>query len=142
MALDNVFVDAVDLDSQQTCPTCSVRMSTLLHDKHSVCVTCRGNECTFDECCNECASWEDDVMNRYVKHMKSLTTKSRSRTKSKRSLDVKTSDVRSRSSSGDLDATTSGSGKLIPASSVTEARVEELISSLMSHLSSSFAASM
>ena len=81
-------------------------------------------------------------MNRYVKHMKSLATNSRSLAKSKRSLNVKTSEVRSRSSSGDSGATPSSSEESVPASLVTEARVAELISSHMSHLSTSFAASM
>ena len=57
-------------------------------------------------------------------------------------LNVKTSEVRCRSSSGDSGATPSGSGESVPTSLVTEARVEELIFSHMSHLSSSFAAFM
>ena len=69
-------MDPVDPDSRRTCLTCSARMSSLFHDKHSVCATCYGNECTLDKHCSECSSWEDDVMNRYVKHMKSLATKS------------------------------------------------------------------
>ena len=141
MASDNTLMD-VDPDSRRTCPTCGARMSTLLHDKHSVCVPCRGNECTFDKRCNECSSWDDEVMNRNVKHMKSLVKKSRSRAKCRRSLDAKTSDVKSRSSSGISGATPLGSGESIPASSVSEARVEELISSHMSRMSSSFAAYM
>ena len=60
--------------------------------------------------------------------MKSLATKPRSRAQSKRSLDVKTSKVRSRSSSGDSGATPSGSGESVPTLLVTEARVEVISS--------------
>ena len=51
----------------------------MLHDRHSVCMTCRGGDCTFDKRCDECSSWEDDFMVKYVKHMKSLESKSKSR---------------------------------------------------------------
>ena len=141
MASDNALMD-VDPDSRRTCPTCSARMSILLHDKHSLCVNCRGNECSFNKRCNECSSWEDDVMNRYVQHMKSLATKSRSRAKCRKSVDSMTSDARSCSSSGDSVANPSGSGAFVSATAVLEARVQELISSHVSQLSSSFAASM
>ena len=67
MASDNALVD-VDPDSQRSC---SARMSTLLYDKHSVCVNCRGNECSFEKRCDECSSWEDDIMTKSVRHMKS-----------------------------------------------------------------------
>ena len=47
-------------------------------------------------------------MHRYVRHMKSLATKSRSRARCKRSVDSKTSDDRSCSSSGDSVLTLRG----------------------------------
>ena len=81
-------------------------------------------------------------MNHYIKHMKSLATKSRSRAKCRKSVDSKTSHIRSRSSSGDLGANPSGSGESISAQVASEARVQKLISSHMSRLSSSFAAFM
>ena len=94
----------VDPNSRRTCPSYSARMSTLLHDKHSVCVNCRGNECSFEKLCDECSSWEDEVMTKYVRHMKSLATKQRSRAKCKRPSDTKTLDDRSHSSSGESGA--------------------------------------
>ena len=67
-------------------------------------------------------------MLKYVKHMKSLASKPRSLTKAKKPLEVRTSDIRSRSSSGDSGATPSGSGDSVSVAAITEARVEELIS--------------
>ena len=63
-------------------------------------------------------------MNRNVRHMKASATKSRSHAKCRKSLDSKTSDIKSHSSSGNSGATPSGSGDSIPASAVSEARVE------------------
>ena len=62
-----------------------------MHDRHSVCVTCRCDDCSVDNRCNECSSWEDDVMTKYVKHMKSLALKSQSRSKAKKPSEVNTS---------------------------------------------------
>ena len=117
-------------------------MSTLLHDRHPVCVNCRGNKCSFEKRCNECSSWEDDVMTKYVKHMKSLANKSRSRAKCRRSTDAKTLDDRSCSSSGDLSANPSSLRYLDSAVPLSEARVEQMIASQISRLSSSFSSSM
>ena len=49
MASDNALSEPVDLESSRTCLSCSLRMSSMLHDRHSVCMTCRGGDCTFDE---------------------------------------------------------------------------------------------
>ena len=134
-------IQMADLDSRQTCSSCSSRMSNLLHDRHSGCVMCRGVDCTFDVRCEECSSWKDKFMLKYVKHMKSLANKSRPR-KAKKPSEVKFSDARLRSSPGDSGATPSGSADASSVACVTEARVEELISCQISKLSSSFAPSM
>ena len=134
--------DPVDLDSWQTCLLCSNRMSSLLHDKHTVCVVCRGSECSSGSRCNECSAWEAELMVKYVKHMKSLASKSKSKAKSKKSVDVMPSSMRSRSSSEDSSAAPSGSGDSFSANPLTEDRVAQLIASQMSKLSESFATSM
>ena len=121
------FLDPVDLDSRWTCPSCSSRISSLLHDKHSVCVACRGVECTFDKRCEECSSWGDVFMLKYVKHMKALASKSSS-CEAKKPLEVKPSGARLRSSAGDSGATPSGSAVSGSIAGVTETEVEELIS--------------
>ena len=141
MASDNAL-DPVDSNSRRICPSCNARMSSFTHDRHSVCVTCRGVSCTLDSHCNECSSWEDDVVTKYVKNKKSLASKLRSRSKAKKPSEVNTSSVRSRSSSEDSCATPSGSGDSVSITSLTEARVQQLISSQLNKLSDSFAASM
>ena len=47
-------------------------MSSLLHDRHSVCVVCHGFDFSLEECCNECESWSEDVIHKYLEHKKSL----------------------------------------------------------------------
>ena len=104
MASDNA-VNPVDPDPRRTCPSCNARMSSFIHDRHSVCVTCRVAECTLDNRCNECSSWEDDIMSKYVEHRRPLASKSRSLSKDEKHSEVNTSNVRSHSSSEDSCAT-------------------------------------
>ena len=113
MALD-FSLDPVDEESQRTCPTCNARMSSISNDKHSVCVSCRGVDCTFEKRCDECFSWDEEVKTKYVKHRKSLLSKSRSRSKDKRPSEVSTSSVRLCSSSKDSCATLRVLGIRIP----------------------------
>ena len=75
MASDS-SIDLVDQDCRQTCPSCNLRMSSMMQDKHSKCSACHGNECSFDNRCSECQTWSDEVMNKYVKHRKALDSKS------------------------------------------------------------------
>ena len=37
----------LDLDYRQTCDRCKTRMSSLLHDRHSICNVCRGFVCSL-----------------------------------------------------------------------------------------------
>ena len=113
-----------------------------MHDKHSVCVSCRRADCTLEKRCDECSSWEEDVMSKYVKHRKSLVSKSRSRLKDKKPWEVNTSDVRSRSSSEDSCATPAGSRDAGSVTGLTETRVEQLITSQLRKLSDFLAPSM
>ena len=71
MASDSA-TDLTDLDSRRTYQTCNIRMSSILPDKHTLCTSCRGNECTINNKCFECSAWTDDVMHKYVKRRKSL----------------------------------------------------------------------
>ena len=88
------------------CDFCKTRMSSLLHDRHSVCVVCHGFDCSLEKRCNKCESWSEDVMHKYLKHKKSLESKSRSR-KAKKPSSGK-SDLGSRSASGDSSANLTG----------------------------------
>ena len=76
-----------------------------------------------------CSSWDEDVMTKYVKHRKSLLSKSRSRSKDKKPSEVNTSSVRSRSFSEDSCAIPAGPGDSGSVSGISEARVDQLISS-------------
>ena len=89
--------DTSDLDTRQTCERCKTRMSSLLHDRHSICNGCRGFVCSFEKRCVACESWSDECMHKYLKHMRSLESKSKSR-KAKKPIDV--SDQGSHSASG------------------------------------------
>ena len=50
--------------------------------RHSKCINCRGNECLLDNRCSECESWNVEIMSKYVKHRKSLDSKSKKARKS------------------------------------------------------------
>ena len=131
MATDNL---TMDLDSQCNCVTCKTRMSSLLHDSHKICCTCRGFECSLDKKCTECEVWSEEVMLKYVKYRKSLDSKSKVRKEKKTS----SSDQASHSSSRDFNVSLASAA----SAGVSEARVTELISSQLGQFSDSFAASM
>ena len=63
--------------TRRSCSKCHGRMSSLSLDKHLFCMKCRGSECTVDTRCNECFSWTEEEMIRYVKLRKSLSSKSK-----------------------------------------------------------------
>ena len=55
-------------------------MSTLKHDKHSICFNCRSIRCDFDNRCHECKNWSNSQMEEYIKHRKILDNKSPKKT--------------------------------------------------------------
>ena len=124
----------MDLDSRRNCVTCKTRMSSLLHDSHKICCTCRGFECSLDKRCTECEVWSEEVMLKHVKYRKSLDSKSKVRKEKKTS----SSDQASHSSSRDSNVSLSSAA----SAGLSEARVTELISSQLGQFSASFAASM
>ena len=110
-------------------------MSSILHDRHSKCIKCCGNECSLENRCSDCESWSTDVMSKYVKHCKSLDSKSG---KSKKSDESALRSSSGESSSAPLDS----AGSHSDSGGIFEARVLELISNSMSQLSDSLAASL
>ena len=52
-------------------------MSGFKYDRHTICLTCRGRKCDLSFRCNECKDWTIQEMEDYVKHRKSLDSKSR-----------------------------------------------------------------
>ena len=51
-------------------------MSSLKHDQHTICSQYRDIVCSLTTRCDECRSWSNDTMADYVRHKKSLATKS------------------------------------------------------------------
>ena len=78
-----------DPDARRNCSMCKSRMSSMKHDKHSLCITCRGGECSFGNKCQECLTWSKEEFEKYVKHRKALESKSRARKKAREAKDLK-----------------------------------------------------
>ena len=116
-------------DARRTCPKCGLRMSSLLHDKHSCCYICRGQECTADNKCMECNEWEEAEFQRYAKHRKALESKSKARKSKSKSEDKASSGVTNRSASGVENVNTQ--------SGMSEEQVRKLIADQFSLLTES-----
>ena len=67
----------VDVSARRSCHRCTRRMSSLTHDKHTLCVTCRDVDCSVAVRCDECREWSTELMNEYIRHKRSLISKSR-----------------------------------------------------------------
>ena len=67
----------MDSSALRSCGKCHHRMSSLKHDLHTVCSQCREVVCSVTTCCDECHAWSIDTMTDYLKHKKSLATKSK-----------------------------------------------------------------
>ena len=52
-------------------------MSSRKYDQHTICSQCRDVDCSFTMCCDECCAWSNDAMADYLRHKKSLATKSK-----------------------------------------------------------------
>ena len=135
-------LDSVGMDSRRSCPSCNSRMSSLLNDRHKLCVTCRGQECDSSIKCIEWLSWTDEVFEKYIKHRRSLIAKSKAK-KLRGSM---------KDSSGKLPCKSLGNksqgesavrdNSVVPCTNLSEDRVKELISSSLMDFSSSFDSSM
>ena len=123
-------------DARRSCPKCNTRMSSLFYDKHSICYSCRKTECNIDKKCTECSLWSDDEFARFIKHKKSLDSKSKNR-KAKKS-----EEGLARASSSESVVSPSGAENLSSRASLDESRILELISSQMNVFAKSFASSM
>ena len=67
----------VDSSASRSCIKCHQRMSSLKYDQHTICTQCRDVLCNLTNRCAECRDWSNDIMNDYLKHKKSLPTKSK-----------------------------------------------------------------
>ena len=59
--------------------SCGRRVSSLIHDFHSICIVCRGVDCDTDHRCPKCKDNGDLVMTKYVTHKISLQHKLQSK---------------------------------------------------------------
>ena len=66
--------------SHRSCPRCRKRMSTLKYDSHTICFKCREDKCDLNNRCKECRDWSEDKMEDYLKHRRSLESKSKPKT--------------------------------------------------------------
>ena len=70
-------------ESRSKCVSCPRRMSAKTADRHTICVSCRGFDCTTDTRCEECIDWPEEEVRSYAKMRKSLKTKGSSRRRDK-----------------------------------------------------------
>ena len=70
-------------ESRSKCVSCPRRMSAKTADRHTICVSCRGFDCTVDTRCEECIDWPEEEVRLYTKMRKSLKTKGSSRRRDK-----------------------------------------------------------
>ena len=70
-------------ESRKKCVSCPRRMSAKTADRHTVCVHCRGFDCTFETRCEECIDWPEGELRLYAKMRKSLKSKDSSRRRDK-----------------------------------------------------------
>ena len=63
---------------RRVCPSCNIRMRSLVYDKYNLCTKCRGHDCYFDNKCPDCIERPKKVFEKYIKHQKSLKSKAKS----------------------------------------------------------------
>ena len=68
---------AVDVTTHRSCSRCNRSMSSLLFDKHTLCLSCRKVTCSMDLRCVECMAWSTVEMADYLLHHNSLVSKGR-----------------------------------------------------------------
>ena len=63
--------------SFRTCSTdgCKGRLAQVTLDPHSLCVPCRGIECSQSARCNVCREWDEATMADYLNHQEKLDKK-------------------------------------------------------------------
>ena len=70
-------------DSRSKCVACPRRMSAKTADRHTLCVVCRGFDCTVEPRCEECIEWPEEEVRLYAKMRKSLKSKGSSNRRDK-----------------------------------------------------------
>ena len=114
---------AVDIYARRSCPRCGRQMSALQFDKHTFCVVCRDIKCSLDIRCKECKAWSKDFMLGYIKHQRTLVSKTKKATPSS-------------SPSPPVTAVTTASLVSLPSETFSEDRLRQLMHSMFHDLMS------
>ena len=70
-------------DSRSKCVARPWRMSANMADRHTLCVVCKGFDCTVETRCEECIEWPEEEVRLYAKMRKSLKSKGSSKRRDK-----------------------------------------------------------
>ena len=69
------------MEERRACPQCNRRMSSLQYDRHKICSTCRGFNCTSERKCEECSNWSIEEFDKFAKHQRTLAAKGKAKAK-------------------------------------------------------------
>ena len=70
-----------DSSGHRNCLLFRKRISDKRLDRRTVCISCRSIKCDLQHRCEECQEWTDVEMTDYLKHRKSIDSKSKERKK-------------------------------------------------------------
>ena len=70
-------------EGRRKCVSCPRRMSAKTADRHTVCIACRGFDCSIESRCEECIEWPEEEVRLYAKLRISLKSKGSSKHRSK-----------------------------------------------------------
>ena len=70
-------------EGRRKCVACPRRMSAKTADRRTICVLCRGFDCSVESRCEECIGWPEEEIRLYAKMRKSLKSKSSSKHRNK-----------------------------------------------------------
>ena len=65
----------VDSAALRSCPRCRHQMSSLKHDKHTICSLCREVNCNLTDHCDDCRDWSSKTMTTYLSYQRTLASK-------------------------------------------------------------------
>ena len=117
--------------TRRSCSRCHSRMSSFSLARHLFCTKCRGSECDHNSRCDECLLWTKEEMDSYVKLRKSLSSKSKGKSKSS----VKTASSPPRSTAPDCDLDARFASQLLTINKNIDDKISAMSSGLMSQFS-------
>ena len=70
-------------EGRRKCIVCPWRRSAKTADRHTICVVCRGFDCSIESRCEECIEWPEEEVRLYAKMRMSLRSKGSSKHRNK-----------------------------------------------------------